>query len=301
VPNTLAHLGVQALLTRSVIREADEKWIYVGTVLPDAGWILQRVLQHAAPGLDAYDLRLYSVAQTSLLVTLLLAAGVSLLTRRWRLTFAILALNAVLHLLLDAVETKWGNGVILLAPFDWVHRNWGWFWPEEWPAHLLTVLGLVYFLATLRRTARAQLGLYRPGGARMLLAVCLIATYITLPWVLRGAPLAANAHYVRVLRDLDKRAGAYVEFDRGEFHPGDPTGRLEFFAPPPVLVYGVDLPGSATVSVRGRFTAPDSVAVLEYHHHRGPGRDIPSLVGLFLILALLGSALLRDSRAIARR
>jgi hypothetical protein len=302
VPNSLAHLGVQALLTRSVIREADEKWIYIGAILPDVGWILHRVLQAGAPASDPYELRLYAVAQTSLFVTLLLAGGLSLLTRRWHLTFAILSLNAVIHLLLDAIEIKWGNGVVLFAPFDWKDRNWGQFWPEAWPAQLLTLLGLGYFLATLRRTIRMPLGLYWPGGPRVLLAAGLISAYVAFPWFVREAPLAANAHYIRDLRHPDGRTGAYVEFDRGEFHPRDSgDGKLEFFASPPVAVVGVELTRPATVSIRGRFTDPVTVEVLDHHEHRGISRDVPTVLALAMVLALVTTGFMRDWRRSRQR
>ena len=34
-------------------------------------------------------------------------------------SFGILALNSVFHLILDSLQTKWGNGVHLFAPVSW--------------------------------------------------------------------------------------------------------------------------------------------------------------------------------------
>ena len=293
MPNTLAHLGIQAIVTRSLIRDADEKWVYIGAVLPDVGWIFQRLAPHGALQLDLYDLRLYAVVQTSLFVTLLLAAGVSLLTRRWWRTFAILALNAVLHLLLDASEIKWGNGVVLFAPFNWDLLNWGQFWPEQWPIQVLTVLGLVYVLATLRRAVHTPIGLCWPGMPRLLLATSLIAAYFVLPWTLRAGPLAADLHFVQTLRDPARRTDAYVEFDREQFRPDSQGGTVEYFAPPPVRVSGIPLSEPGTVSLRGRFIDPHTVVVKEYYVHRGLTREIPTIVGLILILGLVAASLVR--------
>ena len=293
MPNTLAHLGIQAIVTRSVIRDADEKWVYVGAVLPDVGWILARLAQHGAVQLDLYDVRLYAVVQTSLFVTLLLAAGLSLLTQRWWRTFAILALNAVLHLLLDASEIKWGNGVVLFAPFNWELLNWGQFWPEQWPTQVLTVLGLAYVLATLRRAVRTPLGLCWPGMPRLLLATSLIAAYFVLPWTLRAGPLAADLHFVQTLRDPPRRTDAHVEFDRERFLPDPQGGMLEYFAPPPVRVTGIQLSQPGTVSLRGRFIDPYTIVVEEYYVHRGRTRDIPTIVGLILTLGLVAASLVR--------
>lgn len=292
MPNTLAHLGIQAIVTRSVIRDADEKWIYIGAVLPDVGWILQRVAQRAAV-LDPYDVRLYAIAQTSLFVTLLLAVGVSLFARRWRLTLAILAMNVVIHLLLDACEIKWGNGVALFAPLSWELVNWGQFWPEQWPTQLLTLVGLAYVLVTLRRAVRIPLDVYWPGTPRFLIGACLISAYMILPWMLRDGPLAANVHYVQNLRDPKLRTRSYIEFDRERFDPGENGGTLDFFAPPPVGIVGIDLPRPATVSLRGQFIDANTIEVFQYHEHRGPSRDMPTLVGLSLVLAMVAAAWLR--------
>ena len=60
----------------------------------------------------------------SLAGTLLLCAAIAALTTTPRLVASVLGLNALLHLLLDATEQKWGNGVHLLAPFSW-RMKWG--------------------------------------------------------------------------------------------------------------------------------------------------------------------------------
>ena len=67
MPNTLAHLGVQGIATRSVLRDADLKWIYLGCIIPDVSWIIQRLVRYVIPNIDLYDLRLYAIVQASLL------------------------------------------------------------------------------------------------------------------------------------------------------------------------------------------------------------------------------------------
>ena len=79
MPNTLGHLCVQGLATRAVIRGADFKWILLGCVLPDLPWILQRVIRVLAPEIGSpYDLRLYSIVQGSLVISLLLCGALAL-------------------------------------------------------------------------------------------------------------------------------------------------------------------------------------------------------------------------------
>ena len=119
MPNTIAHIAVQTLISRGLLRGADFKWILAGCVLPDIPWIAQRAVAGLAPEFPAIPLRLYTAVQSSLIVTLILGVALAFLSRRPVQTFAILALGVVLHLLLDATQTKWANGVLLFAPFSW--------------------------------------------------------------------------------------------------------------------------------------------------------------------------------------
>ena len=84
MPNTLAHLGVQGILTRAVIREADTKWIFLGALIPDFPWIARRAILFLFPQVNFIDLRLYTIAQASLAGCLLLATAISLLTYKNR-------------------------------------------------------------------------------------------------------------------------------------------------------------------------------------------------------------------------
>jgi len=126
MPNTLVHLGVQGLGNRLISDNIDLKWVFLGCVIPDFPWILRRALIALAPGMDLYDVTLYAAVQASLLFCLLLSLVFSVLSARPRLVFGILAANALIHLLLDTIEIKWGNGVFLLAPLSWKPLSFGW-------------------------------------------------------------------------------------------------------------------------------------------------------------------------------
>nr|MBS0019700.1 hypothetical protein [Gammaproteobacteria bacterium] len=119
MPNTIAHFGLQGAASRLLFGTVDPRWIMVGCVIPDAPWIAQRVVHAAAPGFDPYSLRLYFVAQASLLSSLVLCAACAVLTRTPRVLFFLLGFNVLAHLLLDACQTKWGNGVAIAAPISW--------------------------------------------------------------------------------------------------------------------------------------------------------------------------------------
>ena len=142
MPNTLAHIGIQALATRGLFKRAEAEWIFLGCIIPDVPWILHRTLHWVSLGLDPYDLRLYAIAQSSLAVSLLLCAALAIVSVSPRRIFGVLAFGSLLHLLLDATQTKLGNGVHLFAPLSWELLNFGLYWPESAPTYLLTALGL---------------------------------------------------------------------------------------------------------------------------------------------------------------
>ena len=68
----------------------------------------------------------------------------------WR-TLIILSINSLLHLLLDATQIKWANGVHFFAPFNWQLANFNLFWPESIPTYILTFFGLIYFAINWRK------------------------------------------------------------------------------------------------------------------------------------------------------
>ena len=55
MPNTLAHLAINGLATRSLIRGANLKWIFLGAIIPDIPWILQRVVKLVAVDVNLLD------------------------------------------------------------------------------------------------------------------------------------------------------------------------------------------------------------------------------------------------------
>ncbi len=81
MPNTLAHLFVQGVATRSLLRGADLRWICLGCVIPDLPWILQRVVWRLNLAvLSPYDLRLYVIVQSSLIACLVLCGAFAMLS-----------------------------------------------------------------------------------------------------------------------------------------------------------------------------------------------------------------------------
>jgi hypothetical protein len=283
MPNTLGHLGVQSLLTRRLLSNSDLKWIYVGCVIPDVPWILQRAAHGLLPGFDVFDLRLYAIVQSSFVFCVGLSLTLALLAVDPRRVFAVLTLNSFLHLVLDACETKWANGVHFLAPFSWTLTNWRLFWPESFPTYLLTALGLAFCLWQWNASTSSPPDICFRAKPRHILAAVLLLFYLTAPAFLKDGPYRADNHFVRTMRERSDRPDRYVEFDRPYCRgQGREAVIYSSYGEQITLVGGKDLP-QGSISVRGRFLDPTMVKVLEIHDHSGSPRDQLSYLGLGLV------------------
>jgi len=282
MPNTLAHLGIQSLLTGRLLSKPDLKWVYVGCVVPDVPWILQRAAAGLFPSLDLFDLRLYAIVQSSFVFCVVLSLTLTLLASDPRGVFTILTLNSFLHLVLDACETKWANGVHFFAPFSWKLTNWRLFWPESFPIYLLTALGLAFCLWQWKASTSTQFKIcFRTQPKHIALAVLLLF-YLTAPALLMDGPYRADNHFVRTMKEKSDRTDRYVEFDRPYCHTRGHDRVIYPYGERIALVDEKDLP-HASISVRGRFLDTTTVKVLEVHDHSGLPRDQLSYLGLGLI------------------
>lgn len=284
MPNTLAHLGAQALATRALLPRAELRWIALGCVIPDLPWIGQRVTRVLFAGVDPYDLRLYAIAQASLLVSLLACAGFACLAREPRRVFVLLALNSLFHLLLDAAQTKWANGVHLFAPFSWETWNAGLFWPESIPSYALTALGLAVF-AWLPRRSQTSVS---PGGSRKraLFAAGFGLAYLLLPAAVLGGPEAADSHSVRTLRETDRRPGRSVAFDRAQVLHRDGREQVVTLSGERIALMGAARGREARASLRGTFVNEKTLSVEARHDHVGWSRDLATYLGLVIVAGL---------------
>ena len=292
MPNTLAHLGIQTLVTRAMIRGADVKWIWAGCVLPDLPWILQRAGRAVVPGLSPYDFKLYAIAQSTLLLCLVLSAALACFTDRPRRVFAILGLGSVMHLLLDALQTKWANGVHFFAPLSWELVNFGLFWPEDAPTWILTGLGLAMALYAFIRLPDGGTDLVRPRRGRLATMLVLMSLYLGGPVALMGGPLAADNHFVATLQAIEDRPGRAVAFDRNRLLRDGETAELIAWTGERLAVTGTLSEANITASVRGWFRDRKIIEITAFHEHPQGLRDLASYLGLCLVLAWWGRCLL---------
>jgi hypothetical protein len=283
MPNTLAHMGLGGSATRFFFRDADLKWAFTGCILPDVPWILQRASRVFAPGADPYHVLYYSTIQASLAFCLLLGAALAALSSRFWRAFAILGLNALFHLLLDACELKWASGVHFFAPFSWRFVNFGLIELQGVGVFLLTALGVVVYAATWRRSVAAPPDLlFQPRG-RVVAAAGLLCAYILLPLAFLHGPERADNHFAKTLLARAERPGRPVEFDRAVFLPSPTGNRIRIFSGEELQIEGVTNDQPAAISVRGSFVAENRVRAIEYRITSSRFRDGASKVGLFLV------------------
>lgn len=322
MPNTLIHLAVQSAASAPWMRgtrsragsstSARGTWswplILLGAVLPDAPWIVQRVLRTAllqsgvasTPAGDPifYDLRLFAGLQSSLLFCLLLSAACAAPCRRPRRAFAILSFGALIHLLLDATQIKWANGVLLLIPFDWRLLRFDWLWPEHPAVPWISLVSLAaVVIMAWRLPSPDEPLLHRPTARphRWLLAAVAAAGYALLPflWV---APLEASGAYsVDALRHEQiavpvELGTAWVFFENREGETGQTLAvrtlserQLPIQAPAELRL----APGRW--SLRGTLMKTEegvALQVSQAHRHQRRVRESFSILGLLLVTAV---------------
>ena len=268
-------------------RGSDPRWILLGCVIPDLPWILQRAIRHLSLPVDPYDLRLYCIAQASLFLCLIAAGAFAALARQPFRTFLVLATGVIFHLGLDALETKWANGVHLLAPVSWEITNVGFFWPESTLVKVLTVAGLAYIAWIIWQLGPRKLQLAKNSPAQWGVSSALLALYIALPFAMMTGPYEADNHFVKTLKESARRTGKPIEFDRAEIVENS-RSEIKTFAGEIIEVSAIRLPSAGLVSLTGRFLDHDTVSVVRLHVHSAGERAGASILGLFL-LALLWS------------
>lgn len=281
MPNTLVHFAAQGAASHALWRALDPRFVYLGCLLPDLPWILRRAIVGLDLPADVFDLRLYTMGLASLAVTLLLAAALAALTSAPRRVFAVLGVNALLHLLLDATEVKFGNGVHLLAPFSWRMTSFELVAGESLVYLVLAACGalLVAWEIARPRPATTPLEL-RP--RRLVAAAALGAAYLLAPLPFLGAIQESGSYSVKTLRETDAREGRSIGLDRAPFVATPAGGFVQLWTGERVRATGTLPAHDALVSLHGTFLAPDVLRVDELFEHRR-SRDWPSYLGLALL------------------
>jgi hypothetical protein len=286
MPNTLAHIGINGLITKSIIKKSDILWIYLGCVIPDVPWIVRKIIEFTLPNINGYDLQLYVIVQASLFFSLMLSLILALFSIDVKKTFLILGIGSLLHLLVDSLQTKWANGVHLFAPFSWDMTNYGFFWPESIGTYFITILGLAFFIFYWKNNFISR-PLLEFTIKRIFAAVILGLTYFFLPLIFVDNVEQSDNHFISTLRNENSRAGSYVEMDRKKVVLRDKLNSywIESFDKSLIELTNIEELNSNRISIKGKFISNNEIYVEDYQENWSLFRDGASYVGLFLILA----------------
>jgi hypothetical protein len=282
MPNTLAHIGIQGPLNSLLGKGSSPQWMLLGCILPDIPWILQRLLKLVA-GIDPYTLRLYSLNQASLFFCLFLAAALALVTSRPRQIFLLLSLNSLLHLLIDATQIKWANGVHLFVPFSWAMLRLDWFWPEHFSCYTATLAGLIFLAFNWQKIVTTDLQIKRPTAGKISIILCLLLFYGAGPLLFFGPALQADNHFIRTLMNTHERTGKEIELDRALFSLQEKS--ITAFSGETFALRGPLPETSGSLSLQGIFIDPVTIQTSSYHQH-SQFRDKATYLGIFLVAAL---------------
>ncbi len=278
MPNTLVHIAIQSPASRVLITKAEIPWIFLGTILPDIPWIIQRIVLKL--GLfDPLALRAYVATQASLFFCLILSFSLCWLSKKPKTVFTILAFNSLFHLLLDATQVKWGNGVHLFAPFSWHLSSFGFFWPENMFIAYASIIGFLLVLVLIPHIYEEGIELSTRFRWKFIIFPLLL--YILLPFLFSSSIWQSNPSYIATIADITGRPGKPIEVDRGIFNVEDAT--ISIPSKERIHLSGKLPARSGVVSIQGEFLSKDQIVVHAFHFH-AYNRDLASKTGLAAIL-----------------
>ncbi len=285
MPNTIAHFAVNGLLTRSLIKGVDLKWVYLGCVIPDIPWILQRIVNQAPVVLDSYDLRAYFITQSSLFLCVVLCAAFAMFAKEQYRVFLILVAGSLLHLLLDAVQIKWANGVLLFAPFNWDLLRFDLFWPESIWTYLLTAGGVLYLLTNFKTVINSDENVFTDSIPLIIFGVFLFAAWLTLPFMFMQSVYKHDNHYIGTLKNVELRTDRTVQIDRRPIQVKDGRVYVNTAFGEQIILENIEANSGTTISLKGKFIQPNTIYVDDYHEHTR-FRDYASMLGLTCVFAI---------------
>lgn len=263
-------------------------WVIIACIIPDLPWIILKILI-TIDIFNPYDLRLYCTAQASLFFCLFLSGALACITAQPLRVFLVLAGNCLLHLLLDALQIKWGNGVHLLSPLTWEMFHIDLAWPEQFAAAGCTFFGFAYLIANWKGCISSGLKLKFSSKLKNICGSLLLAFYLAGPFIFLNQLEQADTYYIQTMRDTNLRPGRFIEFDRIHFYAEKKM--LKTFAGEHIAVTGPQPSKSGRVSFRGHFLTPNMITADSYHYHTD-FRDLASFLGLFLACTLLLQSLI---------
>jgi len=215
-----------------------------------------------------------------------------------RLVFGILAVNSLVHLLLDAVEIKWSNGVHLFAPLNWQLLSFDLVWPDSVLVAVLSLLGLVIGLWVLAYPVWTPIHVRLYPNWRLIAVILLVSLYAFGPLAFLHGPYSTDANSIATLQEREHRVGKEIRMDREDYEQRADGDVAITFAGEPLRVVGdIRAEKSSQVSLIGEFVDVDAVRIHQLHEYHSPWRGLASYIGLGLLVLVWAVAFVRERRS----
>jgi len=232
-----------------------------------------------------------------MLFCVLLSLVFALISEKPRLVFGILAVNSLVHLLLDAVEIKWGNGVLLFAPWNWQLLSFDMVWPDSLLVAVLSLFGLLLGIWVLAHPMLTPIRVQLHPKWRLVAVAFLVSLYAFGPLAFLDGPYSTDANSIATLQEKESRVGKEVRMDRETYQQRVNGDVVLTFAHEPLRVVGdIRAEKSSQVSLIGEFEDFDVIRIRQIHEYHSPWRGLASYVGLGLIAFVWAVALVRERR-----
>ncbi|MBU2676967.1 MAG: hypothetical protein KJP16_07765 [Gammaproteobacteria bacterium] len=269
--------------------------IFAGCVIPDFPWIVQRLIDATGISLEPISSYAYSIAQASLFVCFFACMAFGFLFTNCRLVAVFAFLSCSTHLLLDSLQDKWGNGVHLLAPFNWEVFSLGVFHIDSSLIYGLSFAGIIpfFFISKARQDARSLC------LNRVRLAACgaCLLVYLLVPFFLTSDVIASDSRYLQTLENIDERPGKLLELDRETARVEGDTWYTTTHVGEDLSIVNpdVEMKSGDTYSFRAEFVDERRIRLIDWKRH-SQMRDVASIIGLLAIGCWMAMVLILSRR-----
>ncbi len=278
MPDLLTHFGATYLLFRP-LPWIDLRLLFLGALLPDLPWILNRALGKLT-ALDPISLFAYVIPFSTPLVVLLVAACVALFHQRPLTCFWILGTAGLLNIGLDFLQTRPADAPLLLYPFSFRQYSLQWFSSGDIISYLAVGGSLVCIAFALRYSTQPtpfrlkNLGIVVP----LMFGICLLPLFTVEDLI------AQNVYALGFASQPEKWEGKLVSLEDPVVEPNvvevSPSHGLR------VQVMGdVQLQPGDGVTLRGYYRDGKIYPEMIHRHRRGL-RNLFSYTALLIFVAV---------------
>jgi hypothetical protein len=280
LPSLMVHYGTTLLAGWPVRHQSVTTALLLGATWPDVPWMALRVLDLWSPDELRIPLRLYAQAFHTPLMCLWGGLIFACFMQRPRPQALAFIGAAWFHLVLDAFQTRYGNGVALLYPFSWRVYDFELFWPDGTIGLILLAMSTAVVLHAFWKGLE-PLHLRRPSWLRV---TALTLGYLLMPLATWHAAFDANVFNALFIYFPSALEGKEVGFERNALVSSKPPRLRTWYDHHLALDQVPDeaRPGDV-VSLRGTY-GEGQLKVRQFHIHSLDLHSTPSIVAFVMLV-----------------